>query len=97
MALRHSPGLALGGAVALGLGSGPPPRPRPSSSAPLTLASGRVSIAGTSNIHAYTASTTTVRVTRVQVANGLTGPTSGTESSSRARSRRSRSPFPPRR
>ena len=32
----------------------------------LTLASGKVSIAGTSNIHAFTATTTTVKVTRVQ-------------------------------
>ena len=39
--------------------------------APLLLAAGRVSIAGTSNIHPYTASTTTVRVTRVQLAKGV--------------------------
>jgi polyisoprenoid-binding protein YceI len=35
---------------------------------PLALDSGRVSIAGTSNIHEYTASTTSVRITRVHVA-----------------------------
>jgi polyisoprenoid-binding protein YceI len=41
---------------------------------PLALGSARVSIAGTSNIHAYSASTTTVRVTRVQLAGGVAGP-----------------------
>jgi polyisoprenoid-binding protein YceI len=35
--------------------------------APLAIASGRVTIAGTSNVHAYTASTTTVRVTSARV------------------------------
>jgi polyisoprenoid-binding protein YceI len=40
---------------------------------PLALNSARVSIAGTSNIHAYTASTTTGRLTRVQVASIATG------------------------
>jgi hypothetical protein len=39
---------------------------------PLQFASGRVSIAGNSNIHEYTASTTAVRVTRLQVAQGIT-------------------------
>jgi polyisoprenoid-binding protein YceI len=41
---------------------------------PLAVSSGRVSIAGTSNIHEYTASTTAVRVTRVQLASTVTGP-----------------------
>jgi polyisoprenoid-binding protein YceI len=41
--------------------------------APLTIDTARVSIAGTSNIHAYTATTTEVRVTRVQLADGVTG------------------------
>ena len=36
--------------------------------APLALDSARVSIAGTSNIHEYTASTTSVRITRVHLA-----------------------------
>lgn len=44
------------------------------SHSPLTLASGRVSIAGTSNIHAYTASTDVVRVRRVQLAHGVMAP-----------------------
>ena len=42
--------------------------------APLAIDSARITINGTSNIHAYTASTTTVRVTRAQLASGLEGP-----------------------
>ena len=41
---------------------------------PLAIDSARITISGTSNIHAYTASTTTVRVTRAQVAGALEGP-----------------------
>ena len=41
--------------------------------APLAIDSARITINGTSNIHAYTASTTTVRVTRAQLASGLEG------------------------
>jgi polyisoprenoid-binding protein YceI len=40
---------------------------------PLTIDSARITISGTSNIHAYTASTTTVRVTRAQFAGPLEG------------------------
>jgi polyisoprenoid-binding protein YceI len=43
------------------------------SRAPLTIENTHVSIAGTSNIHPYTASTTTVRLTRVQVAGSVFG------------------------
>lgn len=39
----------------------------------LTLVSNRVSLAGTSNIHAYTASTTAARIVRLQVASGVLG------------------------
>jgi polyisoprenoid-binding protein YceI len=42
--------------------------------APLTIDSARITISGTSNIHAYTASTTTVRVTRAQLAGAVEGP-----------------------
>jgi polyisoprenoid-binding protein YceI len=38
---------------------------------PLALDSARITISGTSNIHAYTASTSTVRVTRAQLAGPL--------------------------
>jgi polyisoprenoid-binding protein YceI len=41
--------------------------------APLTIDSARITISGTSNIHAYTASTTTVRVMRAQLGS-LEGP-----------------------
>src|ERR1700682_4009729 len=41
---------------------------------PLAIDSARISISGTSNIHAYTASTTTVRVTRAQVGGAIAGP-----------------------
>ena len=42
-------------------------------SAPLAIDSARVTISGTSNIHAYTASTTTVRVRRGQLAGTADG------------------------
>jgi polyisoprenoid-binding protein YceI len=42
-------------------------RALPSAEAPLAIDSARVSIAGTSNIHTYTASTTHVRLTRAQI------------------------------
>jgi polyisoprenoid-binding protein YceI len=40
----------------------------------LAIDSARITISGTSNIHAYTASTTTVRVTRAQLTCELEGP-----------------------
>ena len=43
------------------------------SAPPLALDSARVTISGTSNIHAYTASTTTVRVRRAQLAGAPEG------------------------
>ena len=41
---------------------------------PLAIDSARITLSGTSNIHAYTASTTTVRVTRAQLTCELEGP-----------------------
>jgi polyisoprenoid-binding protein YceI len=41
---------------------------------PLAIDTARVTIAGTSNIHAYTASTTAVRVTRVALSGAVAGP-----------------------
>ena len=41
---------------------------------PLAIESARVTISGTSNIHAYTASTSTIRVTRAQLTCALEGP-----------------------
>ena len=43
-------------------------------SSPLKLVSSRISLAGTSNIHAYTASSTAARIVRLQVASGVLGP-----------------------
>jgi len=43
-------------------------------SSPLRLVSNRVSLAGTSNIHAYTASSTEARIVRLQLATGVLGP-----------------------
>jgi polyisoprenoid-binding protein YceI len=65
-ALRFAP-IALAAAVATS--SVPAAAPK----APLAIDTARVSIAGTSNIHEYTASTTTVRVTRVALAAAATG------------------------
>jgi len=47
--------------------------------APLAVDTARVSIAGTSNIHEYTASTTKVRVTQVKLAPSVTGAALWTE------------------
>jgi polyisoprenoid-binding protein YceI len=75
MTNRHSSLTALGCALAIGLcavaataamGQEAPPLP-------LRLVSSRVSLAGTSNIHAYTASSTEARVVRLRVASGVLG------------------------
>lgn len=42
--------------------------------APLVMSAARVSIAGTSNIHEFTASTTDVKMTRLALADGVAGP-----------------------
>lgn len=67
MALRHSVLTVLGCAFAVALHAGTQrvAAARQESRAPLGIATARVTLAGTSNIHEYTASTTTVRVTRV--------------------------------
>jgi polyisoprenoid-binding protein YceI len=41
--------------------------------APLAIGSARITISGTSNIHAYTASTTTIRINRAQLAGPIDG------------------------
>jgi hypothetical protein len=78
MALRHSPRTALRYTLALGISLAAATGALTAYTvltAPLTIASGTLSIAGTSNVHAYTASTAVVRVTRVQLAAGVAGPT----------------------
>ena len=76
MALRRSAHTVLGCglAFALYLGANGIAAARQESAAPLGIDTARVTIAGTSNIHAYTASTTVVRVTRAQLAAGIAGP-----------------------
>jgi polyisoprenoid-binding protein YceI len=74
--MRHRPSCfaTLGCALAIGLVAMVPAAATwevPPSE--LTLVSSRVSLAGTSNIHAYTASTTHVRLVRLQLANGVGG------------------------
>jgi len=75
MTARHSVRFAFASFLALGLcaaviTASPASDPR----VPVKLSSGRVSIAGTSNIHDYTASTTDVRIIRLQLADGVIGP-----------------------
>jgi len=63
----HTASRTLAGAVGLlGLLAAAPAST--GASAPLTFGSARITLSGTSNIHAYTASTTTIRVTRVELA-----------------------------
>jgi hypothetical protein len=73
MTRRHSSLTALGCALALGLYAVVPTlaTSQEAPSSPLSLATSRVSIAGTSNIHAYTASTTAARLVRMRVAAGV--------------------------
>jgi polyisoprenoid-binding protein YceI len=77
MRLRHSLRTTLIGLAATGIatiGVTTVAMHGAAATVPLAFESGRVSIAGTSNIHEYTASTTAVRVTRVQLASTVGGP-----------------------
>lgn len=65
--------LALGTGLAIAAALVAPLLAQDATRAPVTLTSAKVSLAGTSNIHDYTASTTTVRVTKLQVAAGHAG------------------------
>ena len=65
--LRFAAGFALLGTAYAVFGPGA------SAQSALALGSTRITIAGTSNVHAYTASTTTARVTRVQIAPSVAG------------------------
>jgi hypothetical protein len=69
---RHSIRFAYSGVLALGLCvAAVAASPALDGRVPVKLSSGRVSIAGTSNIHEYTASTTNVRVVRLELADGV--------------------------
>ena len=61
-------GLALTGSLGALAAAGP------QAARPLGIDTARVTIAGTSNIHVYTASTTTVHVTRAALAGDVAGP-----------------------
>jgi YceI-like protein len=75
MTARRSVRFALGGFLALGFFTAVmTASPASETRVPVKLASGRVAIAGTSNIHDYTASTTDVRIVRLQLADGVSGP-----------------------
>ena len=67
---------ALGFTLAIGLYAAVPTAAtsEEASASPLRLVSNRVSIAGTSNIHAYTASSAAARIVRLQLASGVLGP-----------------------
>jgi polyisoprenoid-binding protein YceI len=76
MAFRQFARTALSCTVAVGLymtAAAAAPAQEPSSP-PLAVGASRVSIAGTSNIHPYSASTSALRVTRVQLASDVAGP-----------------------
>ena len=74
MALRRSLSTTLHWTLALGLIAAATAATRAQDArAPIALAASRVSIAGTSNVHAYSAASTEVRITNVQLAEGCTG------------------------
>ena len=73
MTLRTIARLTLGCLVAAGLSMSAGLRAQ--EPGPLALDTARVTIAGTSNVHAYTASTETVRITSVQLGGRGAGPT----------------------
>ena len=75
MTARHSLRFAFSSLLAVSLcGAVIAATPASDASVPAKLSSGRVSIAGTSNIHDYTASTTNVRIVRLELADGVRGP-----------------------
>lgn len=76
MRLRYPSHAALGCGLALllQLGVQTAAAPRQEPQPPLGIDTARVTIDGTSNIHAYTASTTKVRVTRARLAGNVAGP-----------------------
>ena len=74
MTNRRTSLTALGCALAIGLyATAPAVTGQEAPQSALSLVSSRVSLANTSNIHAYTASTTTARVVRLRVASGVLG------------------------
>src|SRR5262249_54560034 len=75
MTARLSIRFAVSGLVALSIcGVVIAASPASDARVPVKLSSGRVSLAGTSNIHDYSASTTNVRIVRFELAEGVSGP-----------------------
>jgi len=76
MTTRRTSFTALGSVFAIAMYAFAPMvgRAQEAPASPLKLVSTRVSLAGTSNIHAYTASSTDGRLVRLQVASGVLGP-----------------------
>jgi YceI-like domain len=75
MSARHSIRFAFAGFLALSLLAAViTASPGSETRVPVKLASGRVAIAGTSNIHDYTATTSEIRIVRLQLADGVSGP-----------------------
>jgi hypothetical protein len=75
MAFRYFIRAALSSITTLALSLAVPPSApaQAPAASPLAVGASRVSIAGTSNIHPYSASTTALRLTRVHLATGLPG------------------------
>jgi hypothetical protein len=76
MALRNRTHTLAGGTAAVLLLASAivPASAQSNARAPLAVDSARITISGTSNVHAYTASTTNVRLTGAQVASTVSGP-----------------------
>jgi polyisoprenoid-binding protein YceI len=75
MTARHVVRFAFSGFIAAALWSVVlASSPASDARVPLKLASARVSLAGTSNIHDYTASTTNVQIVRFEFSEGVSGP-----------------------
>jgi hypothetical protein len=75
MSARRSVRFAVAGFLALSLLAAViAASPASETRVPVKLASGRVAIGGTSNIHDYTATTSDIRIVRLQLADGVIGP-----------------------
>lgn len=75
MARTHFTRTVIGGSLAFALAAALPMlSARAQERSSLAFTTARVTINGTSNVHAYSASTTAVRVTRVKLAAGVAGP-----------------------
>ena len=74
MTTRRTSLTALGATLVVATCAFAPIAAQEAPASPLKLVSSRVSLAGTSNIHAYTASSTAARIVRLQVASGVLGP-----------------------